>query len=115
VKCKKPGCKANALKDDDFCFFHSQKPNIIAKRVLAQSRGGRKTQIHRDPVSIESLDDIQVTLLETLNEIRCSSTENTVSRARAIAYICLSLANIQDRVDLEKRVEAMENSFLMTT
>ena len=115
MKCKKRGCKAKALKDDDLCFFHSQKPAIIAKRAIAQSRGGRKTQIHREPVSIESLEDIQVTLLETLNEIRGSSTENMVSRARAIAYICLSLANIHDRIDLEKRVEAIENSFLMIT
>jgi len=114
LKCKKRGCKASALKDDDFCFFHSQKPRIIAKRAIAQSRGGRKTQINREPVSIESLEDIQVTLLETLNEIRCSNTDNMVSRARAIAYICLSLANIQDRIDLEKRVEAIENSFLIT-
>ena len=114
MKCKKRGCKASALKDDDFCFFHSQKPRIIAKRALAQSRGGRKIQINKDPVSIESLEDIQVTLLETLNEIRCSNADNMVSRARAIAYICLTLANIQDRIDLEKRVEAIENSFLIT-
>ncbi len=115
MKCKKRRCKANALKDENFCFFHSQKPKIKAKRALAQSRGGSKTQINREPVSIESLKDIQVTLLETLNEIRGSNTENMVSRARAIAYICLTLANIQDRIDLEKRVEAIENSFLAVT
>ena len=115
MNCMKPNCKTNALQNDDFCFFHSQKPYIVAKRKLAQSRGGRKTQIHREPVSIESLTDIKAILLETLNEIRCSSTENIVSRARTIAYMCLILANIQDRVDLEKRVEAIENSFLVTT
>jgi hypothetical protein len=115
LKCKKRGCKASALKDDVFCFFHSQKPRIIAKRAIAQSRGGRKSKIHKEPVSMKSLEDIQVILLEALNEIRCSGTENTVSKSRAIAYICLSLANIQDRIDLEKRIEAIENSFLMTT
>ncbi len=115
MKCKRRGCKASALKDDVFCFFHSQRPDIAAKRLLAQSRGGRKTRIRREPVAIESLKDIQEILLEVLNEIRCSGTENMVSRARAIAYICLILANVQDRIDLEKRVEAIENTFLMTT
>ena len=115
MKCKKRGCKASAMKDDDFCFFHSQRPDIIVKRGLARSRGGRNYKIHKEPVSIESLKDIQVILLEALNEIRCSGTENTVAKSRTIAYICLILANVQDRIDLEKRVEAIENSFMMTT
>ena len=115
MKCKKRGCKASALKDDKFCFFHSQKPEIIVKRGLAQSRGGRKYKIHKEPVAIESFKDIQVILVEALNEIRCSGTENTVAKSRTIAYTCLILANVQDRIDLEKRVEAIENSFMMTT
>jgi hypothetical protein len=115
LKCKKRGCKADALKDDDFCFFHSQKPDIIVKRALAQSRGGRKPKIHKEPVAINSLKDIQVVLVEALNETRYSGTENTAAKSRTIAYICLILANVQDRIDLEKRVEAIENSFMMTT
>ena len=115
MNCKKPNCKAGALKDDDFCFFHSQKPDIIVKRGLARSRGGRNYKINKEPVAINSLKGIQVILVEALNEIRCSGTENTVAKSRTIAYICLILANVQDRIDLEKRVEAIENSFLMTT
>ena len=111
MNCNKPDCKANALKNDEFCFFHSLKPEIVAKRALAQSKGGRKTKISNEPITIESLEDIQTTLLETLNEIRCSSKDSTVSKSRAIAYICLILANIRDRIDLEKRVEALEKCF----
>jgi len=103
------------MKDDDFCFFHSQKPDIIVKRGLARSRGGRNYRIHKEPVAINSLKDIQAVLVEALNETRCSATENAVAKYRTIAYICLILANVQDRIDLEKRVEAMENRFLMTT
>ena len=115
MNCKKPNCKASAMKDDDFCFFHSQKPDIIVKRGLAQSRGGRNYKIQKEPVDIKSLEDVQVVLVEALNETRSSGTENTVAKYRAIAYICLILANVQDRIDLEKRVEAIENSFMMTT
>ena len=115
MKCKKRGCKASALKDDDFCYFHSQKPDIIVKRVLARSRGGRNYRIDKDPVAIDSLKDIKAILVEALNEVSSSGTENIVAKYRTIAYICLILANIQDRIDLEKRVEAIENSFVMTT
>ena len=115
MNCKKPNCKANALKDDDFCFFHSQKPTIKTKRELAQSRGGSKAKRHKEPVSIESFTDIRAILHETLNEIRCSGSDNIVSRSRAIAYICMILADMQEHIDLEKRVEALEERFLMIT
>ena len=100
MKCKKRGCKASALKDDDFCFFHSQKPDIIVMRKSAQSRGGRNHRIHKEPVAIDSLKDIQATLVEALNETRSSGTENTLAKTRTIAYTCLILADIQDRIVL---------------
>jgi hypothetical protein len=108
LKCKKLNCNANALKSDDFCFFHSQKPEIITKRKLSQSKGGSKSKRNKKPISIESLTDIQVILLETLNEMRSSGADNVVSRSRAITYICSKLADIREQVDLEKRIEALE-------
>ena len=111
MKCKKQDCNANALKIDDFCFFHSQLPEIIVKRKSSQSQGGKRSKINKEPISIESLTDIQIILLETLNEIRSSSTDNAVSRSRAITYICTKLADIQERTDLEKRIETLEKRF----
>jgi len=108
LKCRKPDCKSYSLKNDEFCFFHSQKPDIIAKRELAQSKGGRKPKINKEPISIESLTDIQKILLEALNEIRYDDTDNIVSKSRATAYICLILTNLKERIELEKRVEALE-------
>jgi hypothetical protein len=108
LKCKKPNCGAYAIKNDDFCFFHSINPDVIARRVLSQSKGGRKPKIDKEPISIESLTDIQKILLETLNEIRFDDTDNIVSKSRATAYICLILANLKERIELEKRVEALE-------
>jgi len=102
LKCKEQDCGAYAIKNDDFCFFHSINPDIIAKRVLSQSKGGRNPKIYKEPISIESLTDIQKILLETLNEIRCNDTDNIVSKSRATAYICLILANLDERIELEK-------------
>ena len=103
LKCKEQDCGAYAIKNDDFCFFHSINPDIIARRELSQSKGGRrKPKINKEPISIESLTDIQKILLETLNEIRCNDTDNIVSKSRATAYICLILANLDERIELEK-------------
>jgi len=102
LNCKKTDCKSYSLKNDDFCFFHSQNPDVVAKRELSQSKGGSKPKINKEPISIESLTDIQKILLETLNEIRCDDTDNIVSKSRATAYICLILANMRDYIELEK-------------
>ena len=102
MKCKKPDCKSYSLKNDDFCFFHSQKPDIVAKRKLSQSLGGSKPKIHKEPISIESLTDIQEILLEALNEIRCSNADSVVSKSRATAHICLILVSMRERIELEK-------------
>jgi len=108
LNCKKTDCKSYSLKNDDFCFFHSQNPDIIAKRKLSQSRGGSKPKINKEPISIKSLTDIQKILLEALNEIRYDDTDNIVSKSRATAYICLILTNLKERIELENRVEALE-------
>ena len=102
MKCKKPDCKSYSLKNDDFCFFHSINPDIVAKRELSRSRGGRKPKIHKEPISIESLTDIQEILLEALNEIRCSNADSVVSKSRATAHICLILVSMRERIELEK-------------
>jgi len=108
LKCKKPDCGAYAIKNDDFCFFHSINPDIIAKRRFSQSKGGGQFKTDKEPISVGSLTDIQKILLESLNEIRDSKTHNIVSKSRATAYICLILANLKERIELEERVEALE-------
>lgn len=108
MKCKKPDCKAYSLKNDDFCFFHSQKPDIVAKRELARSLGGSKPKIHKEPITIESLTDIQEILLESLNEVRCSNADSIVSKSRATAHICLILVSMKERIELEKYYAKLE-------
>jgi len=40
MQCKQTGCKAYALKNDEYCFTHSQKPEVIEKRQEARKKGG---------------------------------------------------------------------------
>ena len=40
MKCKKTECGAYALKEDDYCFTHSENPAIIDKRQEARKKGG---------------------------------------------------------------------------
>ena len=40
MKCQHSGCGAYALKEDNYCFVHSQKPEITEKRQEARKKGG---------------------------------------------------------------------------
>jgi len=45
IKCSKTGCGANTIRDDDLCFSHSQKPEIVEKRKAARSKGGSRGKL----------------------------------------------------------------------
>ena len=40
MQCVKVGCKGYALKNDEYCFTHSQKTEVIEKRNEARKKGG---------------------------------------------------------------------------
>lgn len=107
MKCKHPGCGNYAMKGDDRCYFHSEKPEIIRKRQGDRKRGGRRTKTVRNG-DIRTLEDIRVILAEAINELRSCGSENVVSKARAIAYCCGELRDCLREADLEKRLEKLE-------
>jgi hypothetical protein len=103
-------CKANSLKGESFCFFHST--SVMTKRLEAQSLGGRRrhSQGVGSAYKIESARDVPGILIDTLNQ--STSLPTSAAKARAIAYLVstllksLELASLEDRVTaLEQRVE----------
>ena len=107
MKCKHPGCGSYAMKNDDKCYFHSEKPEIIKRRQEDRKRGGRRTKTQKND-DIKTLEDIRVILVEAINELRSCGSENVVSKCRAIAYCCGELRDCLREVDLEKRLERLE-------
>jgi DNA invertase Pin-like site-specific DNA recombinase len=50
MKCAKEGCQCCALRDDECCYFHSTRPEIVEVRRAAQRRGGSKNKLPQDKI-----------------------------------------------------------------
>ena len=109
----KPGgepCKAYALLNLDYCFWHN--PETASKRALAQKRGGQNRragkQSNHGRYSIKTTDDIAKALEDALND--ACGLENSHARARTIGYLCQISLRALEVGELEKRLEALEQS-----
>lgn len=109
AKCSKDGCKANAIRDQKYCFSHSTNPETIQKRKQARSKGGSRGKL-RVVDSINTIQDVKRIIAETLNEVRSSPTENIVGKARAIGYLCGIALTAIEKGDLEERIAKLEEA-----
>lgn len=105
--CQHSGCNAYAMKDDQHCYFHSQRPEVAKKREEARKRGGSRGKI---PVTddIETVEDVKRLLSDTLKELRSSPAESVVSKSRAIGYLCQILLTALEKTDIEERICKLE-------
>jgi len=106
MKCSKDGCNAPALKDGEYCFFHSEKTKEQRKR--SASKGGSRRRIHVEDVPIETVEDVKRILAEAVNELRGSASESLVSKARAIGYLASVLMDAFEKSDIENRITELE-------
>ena len=97
------------MTDDEYCYFHSVKPEIVKKRQEASARGGKKGKLSPRNDNIESIEDVKHILAETVNELRASPTNNVVSRARAVGYLCSILLVALEKGDMEERIAKLES------
>ena len=107
MKCEHTGCNAHAMKDDQHCYFHSQKPEIIKKREEARKRGGQRGKLAVED-DVETVEDVLKLLSDTLNELRSSPAESVVSKSRAIGYLCSILLTALEKNDMEERLCKLE-------
>jgi len=108
--CAFPGCNAKPLKDDIYCFWHSQKPEIVRKRERARKIGGYNRQKH-EPIDfefkLEKIEDL-VKFVEFLINLGLKRKIDT----KLLNSLCL-LVNTQRKLleasDLEMRIERLES------
>lgn len=108
--CAKPGCKAQALTDDQYCFSHSTKPLIMEKRKRARSKGGSRGKLKMTDVTIATVQDVKDIITETLNELRSCSSDNIVAKSRAVGYLCGIALTAIEKADLEERIAKLEEA-----
>ena len=110
-------CKANALKGDEYCFWHS--PSQGHERAKARKKGGerRRTPHVGDPFTLpetfETIATANKILDYTLAEVL--PMENSISRARVLLSIHESYIKVIEVGELEKRLTDLEALLLRQT
>ena len=103
-------CASYAVDGSDFCFWHC--PHLVGERKRARSRGGHGrhgrslTTSGADLVGLASVSDVVLMLEQTARDLL--ALENSVSRARAVAYVCATAIRALEVADLEARLARLE-------
>ncbi len=103
-------CRAAPLKDGDFCWFHDpeHKQEVAEARRLGGLRRRREVAVAGafDFGGLSTVADIrrllEVAVLDTL------SLENSVARARTLAYLAQTALKALELADLEERLAVLE-------
>jgi len=88
-------------------------PALAQERKEARSKGGRRRHGRRladlgtgEPVRVDDLGDVCALLARELGALL--TLEVSVSRARAVGYLCGQLINAYQQTELEARIAALE-------
>lgn len=106
IKDNREKCNANAINEDEYCFWHSKK--MAEKRTEAVKNGGNSPKRHyeNEEISLRTTADVVELIERTINELRRNRTSTRI--ANAIGYLAgISLKAIEQS-DLERRMEVIE-------
>lgn len=103
-------CRAPALLDEEFCWFHS--PNHTEEVAEARRVGGQKRRHQKAVVEIFDFRGLgTVPDIQQLLDSICIDTlalDNSVSRTRALTYIVQTALGCLEKGVWEARLEALE-------
>ena len=103
-------CRSPKLKDGDYCLMHSPEhaEDVAEARRLGGLRRRREVAVSGayDFVGLQSVTDIrrlvEVAVLDTLG------LENSISRARTLAYLATTAIKLLEVAELEQRLASLE-------
>jgi len=110
MKCSVTGCGAKALKNDpdQRCFMHSSDPLVVERRNKVRLAGGYRQKKQVDDVYVDDIQDVKKVLIETLNELRSSPSQNVISKSRAICSVCEILMQVMDKAETKEKNAKIE-------
>ena len=107
--CGEP-CLAPVMADSDYCYWHN--PETASKLALAQKKGGQNRRAGKlnshSRYLIKTTDEVLRALEDALND--ACGLENSHARARTIGYLCQISLKALEVGELERRLEALEQS-----
>ena len=103
-------CRMHPLQNSEFCWAHSpeRKKDVQEARRLGGLRRKRESTIS-GAYQFESLNSVEgirrIVLIAVLDAL---SMENSMSRARTLAYLAQVALRMLEVGDIEARIEALE-------
>jgi len=105
-------CQAAPIKEGEHCFWHSPEyaEDVAEARRLGGLRRRREVAVSGayDFAGLESVGDIrrilEVAVLDTLG------LENSIARARTLAYLAMTAIKLLETGELEDRVAHLEHA-----
>lgn len=106
-------CRAWAIEGSDFCYMHD--PGKAAERAAARSRGGkarhgRHLDTSGDPDSLELAAPGDAVAIVATAIRDTARLENSVSRNRALGYLCGVALKAFEITELAERMETIERT-----
>ncbi len=115
IKKNSEKCASPALKGDEHCFTHSNRPEVVERRELAHREGGYCGKLPKidssEWVELKTLDDVVLFLERTANEVRTGKIDR--GRANTLGYLTNILLGALEARDLDTRVEMLERVVIM--
>jgi len=110
-KDKNKACRANAMRNSQFCFHHN--PDITdQEKKAARIKGGKanRAEIERSKpeMSIKTTQDVALLLAGLINDIRAGEIDIRI--ANCIGYLSGHLLKAMEVSELSKRLEAVEET-----
>ena len=105
-------CGANPQRDKDFCFWHD--PENAEEMAEARRLGGlrrRREKAVSGAYDIEGLESVaQIRRLLEVAVMDTLSLENSVARARTLAYLAQTALKTLEVGEFEERLRALETT-----
>lgn len=105
-------CKAQALAGDEYCFFHSKNPKVVANRLSASAKGGKQNKNETVSLNLEDFELKTIAQVRDLLEFTTNALlQGKIKRAKAscIGYLANILIGAIKDQELENRLEVIEN------
>ena len=105
-------CRAVPMRDSSFCFWHS--PDHTEEAADARRLGGqrrRRERVVSGAFEFSGLDSVEsVRRLVEVAVIDTLGLENSVARARTLAYLAQVASRLMETNELEHRIEELERA-----
>lgn len=113
TKCKKikpdgGQCRANALKNSDFCFSHS--PEYAEKKALATRKGGLNRKlygVYGNEIQIKSPKDVKRLLSDVINGVWTGQMPAN-QPANTLGFLARCWLDAHEKGELLERIENIE-------